>query len=110
MSEFKGTPGPWHWNSDDGLWSEKNGEVLVASDDNKPYGMHSAIIEHHYDPEIKKANKTLIEAAPELLEALRDLLIAAENIGGEHVEGMTHLDETLQAARAAIAKALGESK
>ena len=103
MNEFKGTPGPWYWNSDDELFSEKNIEVLVACDDDKPYRTNSATIEHHYDPEIKKANKTLIAAAPELLEALDELANGYAGNGWD-VGLVTRLDK----ARDVIAKALGE--
>lgn len=64
------TPGPWYWIGDNALWSEKDGEVIESGDDGKPYGMHSGEIHHHYDDATKDANKALIAAAPDLLEAL----------------------------------------
>jgi hypothetical protein len=64
------TPGPWLWYGDN-LLCGAGSDVLNAADDGKPWGHHSALIEHHFDAEVKEANKRLIAAAPELLEALK---------------------------------------
>ena len=53
--------------------------------------------------EEQEANAHLIAAAPDLLEALRLLLEASDGLNGES----EWLDERLNAARAAIAKAEG---
>lgn len=66
----KHTPGPWTWISDDALWSEKDGSVICAADDGKPYGLHSPMIDHHFDDEVKAANKAVIACAPDFAEAL----------------------------------------
>lgn len=115
---FKHTPGPWIWITDNCLWS--NGadcEILEAGDDGKPYGMHSGKIDHHYDFETKEANKALIAAAPDLLEALDQLLIdmviaqgnmrdAAKN--DPRWEGCSEIIQPrVDAALAAITKATG---
>ncbi|MGX5087105.1 hypothetical protein [Enterobacter sp. UPMP2052] len=79
---MKHTPGPWYWDSE-GLGSK---DVLVFGK-GYPFEMTS------------KANKQLIAAAPDLLEALQDALHAYDK-HGEHPEW--------DFARAAISKALGE--
>lgn len=71
----KNSLGPWKWISDNLLVSENSHDhVLSANDDGKPFGQHNPLIEHHYDEEISRANKKLIEAAPLLLDALQDML------------------------------------
>ena len=114
------TPGPWCWLSDNDLWSEKDGEVLGAGDDGKPYGMHSGEIHHHYDPVVKEANKRLIAAAPELLEAHEpDLLgpyfldwVADRMVHvygeSENVDFVLALRRRAEKARNAIAKVVRE--
>ena len=96
----KHTPGPWEWYGPNLLCGGKrqSEDILNSADDRKPYGMHSALIEHHWDGDVAKANARLIAAAPELLEALQDL---CDTLGEC---GMT------EKARAAIAKAAGERK
>jgi len=103
------TDGPWHYGGDhtdvsgDVLYvgeitaggSNYRGEIArVQSCDHIPNGISR---------DEAKANIRLIAAAPDLLEALDDLLIAycdPGNQGGDH-------DEKVEAARAAIAKARG---
>lgn len=82
MKEFKGTPGPWFWQ----------GGVLC----NKDFIIGG--LGHNFN---NQANKNLIAAAPELLEALQ-LCVALINGNGRGCE--------LQNAQNAINKALGESK
>lgn len=77
---MKHTPGPWYWDSE-GLGSK---DVLVFGK-GYPFEMTST------------ANKNLIAAAPDLLEALQLFLDA--QILPEYHQGV---------ARAAISKALGE--
>ncbi len=59
------TDGPWEWISNDCLWGGERGceEILKAGDDGKPFGLHSALIEHHWDAAQAKANRDLIAAA-----------------------------------------------
>ena len=100
MNEFKGTPGPW--------------QVLPEEVD-KPYiRIRGTIIGHRYkvanvltpvyenvharEADETRANAKLIVAAPELLEALRDL------------EARACVYVNTSEAKAVIAKALGESK
>lgn len=111
MSEHKHTPGPWHWNSDNDLWSEKNGEVIRASDDGKPYGMHMAEIEHHYDEAVKSANKNLIAAAPELLQGCEIALsyIEAVCFNTPNPKKQKNYADCAAILRAAIGKATGDT-
>lgn len=80
MNEFKGTPGPWFWQ----------GGVLC----NKDFIIGG--LGHNFN---NQANKNLIAAAPELLEALQ-IICFFEDISSAQRE----------IAEAAIAKALGESQ
>ena len=83
MNEFKGTPGPWFWD----------GMVLCNKDFIVGGGGHSF---HN------KANKDLIAAAPELLEALEMLVVFTTPTKRNAA--------ALSKAYSAIAKALGESQ
>lgn len=51
----------------------------------------------------------LFASAPQLLEALKLLVDAAYNIGGEHVTGWADLEKAADAGHAAIAKATGSA-
>lgn len=108
MSEFKGTPGPWVLG--DG-WIDKH--VSIDADEHGAIALVLSDMEYDYtcSPIIRTAkqielaaNAHLIAAAPELLEALRDLLIRTSEINefGD--------DYTFAKAQAAISKALGETK
>ena len=79
MKEFKGKPGPWHWE----------GKVLC----------NDAHIVGGDGWTFNDADKSLIAAAPELLEALIKLV--------DIVDDMVHGPST-DAAHSAINKALGE--
>lgn len=99
MEEFKGTPGPWHWDKE-GL-GNKNHIVLGKE---YPAEMTS------------KANKALIAAAPELLKALQDMVSRIEyyaNLDDSNKPSIedwayTYNSSDMDAARNAIAKALGK--
>lgn len=99
MSGFKGTPGPWAFERDDASRDEGairgGGGVLVCwfGDSESHYNTSG------FAPEAD--DLSLILAAPELLEALQDILHAYDK-HDEHSE--------FDFARAAIAKALGESQ
>lgn len=81
MKEFKGTPGPWHWD-EEGLGNKNH----IVFGKEYPAEMTS------------KANKDLIAAAPELLEALCDL------------ESRACIYVNTSKAKSAIKKALGEEQ
>lgn len=87
MKEFKGTPGPWHWE----------GNVLVNK--NFIVGGNS----HTFSD----ANKNLIAASPELLSAIQHLVEVYDDQTGKQWT-TTSKKEAIAEARAAIDKALGE--
>lgn len=94
MSEFKGTPGPWNLSRTKRFVKNGYGAPFVCEID-ATNGQW-------------EANAHLISAAPELLEALREL----------EIQALQSLDllrtewgqEALAKARAARAKALGEGQ
>lgn len=94
MSERKHTPGPWRLSGH----SEDSPEKLSVEDG---YGYFIAEVDFGL---AQKANARLIAAAPELLEALESIL-ASSDAGNAAI-----LDRLTSKARAAIAKATGESK
>lgn len=98
MKEFKGTKGPWRV-------SEKVGDFIHIRHDNNEKGAMSLNLAHitaraSWSKEAE-ANARLISAAPDLLEALQDALHAYDK-HSEHSQW--------DFARAAISKALGETK
>lgn len=86
MKTFKGTPGPWHWD-EEGLGNKNH----IVFGKEYPAEMTS------------KANKAIIAAAPELLEALQKMVSKAYKQNWNDA-----YPEELQSAQAAINKALGE--
>lgn len=103
--ELKHTPGPWFTEDDD--WT-KGGDALITCESRE--GMISVAkvegggSESGYDSEFARqqsANAKLIAAAPELMEALQELVFLYE-----HDEGCRELTE-YKRAKAAIAKATG---
>lgn len=90
MNEFKGTPGPWSVNEKGQYWNNKSLthlEVIFGEDG-----------ECICDTVYQREDANLIAAAPELLEALLDL------------EARACIYVNTSEAKAAIAKALGESQ
>lgn len=90
MKGFKGTPGPWSVNEKGQHWNNKSLthlEVIFGEDG-----------ECICDTVYQREDANLIAAAPELLEALLDL------------EARACIYVNTSKAKAAIAKALGESK
>ena len=91
MSEFKGTKGPWNFSfhGSENCWvTDSENDKAIAKVTN--YGK---------DALQQKANFHLIAAAPDLLEALIAVVRVADRATDE-----------FDMARAAIAKALGETK
>lgn len=96
MKVFKGTPGEWtlynHSIGESWIYSENNerikGDVVCLSPDNE---LSESI---KYWP----ANAALICAAPDLLEALQELVARVKIIGG--------CEDLIKQAEKAIAKAL----
>lgn len=98
----KHTPGPW-------LYREKNCAVYTASSTH-PYGQFIFGFDQDDPPEEADAN--LVIAAPDLLEALQEMVAGdAEAIEEAQALGVPFPEEmlaTFKKARAAIAKATGE--
>lgn len=90
MSKAKHTPGPW---------DENNGRVFRGNS-----GSICILTDQHSFGEYR-ANARLIAAAPELLEALQSII----EIGKRNTENPKY-DGYYDAARAAIAKATGETE
>ena len=89
----KHTPGPWiHTEDDDNYHAVTAGCGYHVNSDDDGFEIAGCI---------SKANAMLIAAAPDLLDALSEII----NDGGKFV--MTH--ELHRKARAAIAKARGEA-
>lgn len=104
MKEFQGTPGPWI--------ADKTSRAVgpVSHDDDQSYGILIPVawVEFDQDEGIQASNQRLIAAAPELLEALKELISGYED--HEHLgmfDMLVHGD-LIQKANAAINKALGE--
>ena len=90
MSESKFTPGPWLFSS------YKSGNSVIVID-----GKEFDVATVNYPN--RDANAHLIAAAPELYEALEFLLTC------KHGEFCDHYREAERKAKAALAKARGES-
>lgn len=90
MAQFKSTPGPWRVS---GNWVETD-DVLIAKIINCKPGSGTHL-----------ANKQIIAAAPEMLEALIKCADALDEVSYQSWCG-----EIIDEARAAIAKATGETK
>lgn len=101
MSEFKGTPRPW---VNVGGWvdAEKSGDlssIICAIDSVASKNPES----------VNDANAQLISAAPELLEALQDMLSGWEYIRSQHGDLYgVGWDRAQNKAKSAISKALGK--
>jgi hypothetical protein len=98
------TPGPWKVKA--GTNAVLAGRKQICSHVNAASALPVNILE---DQEIAQANARLIAAAPDLLEALQDLFGADM----EHVlmgDGKDDQIEAIAKAKAAIAKATGETK
>lgn len=92
----KHTPGPWAFDDDRVITSPHTHNDL-DDDVCEVYGGNDDIAE------VRRANARLIAAAPELLEALKELMVAADRVSAEPVTW-------LGKARAAIAKAEGTTE
>lgn len=101
MSESKHTPGPWrifetdHGSKIIGIGSEDGAGVADAG-----FGLWGG------DSDEARANARLVAAAPELLEALKYLVMHCKGL--DRFEG-NPINEAIRAGREAIAKAEGRS-
>lgn len=94
MKEFKGTPGEWHVMRGDVL--DKNGRMVAS-------------IEGFCPGENEIYDALLISAAPDLLEALQDMLSGWKYIREQHGDLYgVGWDRAQDKAQAAISKALGD--
>ena len=114
MSEFKGTPGPWKTTS----WSFRNDHLysVITEAEGEGNGVFLGTVASHVPG--AEENARLIAAAPEMLDALQGVVI--RTFDGEpcwcyqlsvHTRGLEHWanhSDACKAAKAAIAKALGE--
>lgn len=97
MAQSKHTPGPWEYREiapyDDGLGyvSADGNDIIHAGVSDLPAGEN-------------RANAHLIAAAPELLEAVHNLMDILRDY-----DAIDNLDVRIREARAAIAKAEGAS-
>lgn len=101
MAQFKGTPGPWNLDEFDNV---VHGEEPLLGRGRKETVRVSGVALPGRVTEEYAANTRLVAAAPELLEALQDLLIRTSELD-EYGE-----DYTFAKARAVINKATGETK
>lgn len=88
MSEFKGTKWPWKVLNED--------DFIVVHENDESVTFVAACVDDEHDAQ-------LIAAAPDLLEALQEVLYELSTAREVH-------DGTIRQADAAIAKALGETK
>lgn len=95
MKEFKGTPGPWLFNGYE-IESEQCDYIADV------YGTKASTDE-------EKANANLIAASPELISALQQLLEIHDDQSGK-AWTTSSKRRALDNARAAVNKALGETK
>ena len=95
-NDARHTPGPWKaveaaYNPPGWLWVQNGPGALLAD-------VHQNV---NIPLDARNANARLMAAAPELLEALQEIITAADG------EGWSQLDAGFTKARAAVAKALG---
>jgi len=107
MSEFEGTPGPWFISSKKELVVEGDMNVIQTHGANC-LGFHIAYASGWTDDVSTRAealnNANIIAAAPELLEALQEL-VHADTHGIKNCSAQVN---ALEKAKSAIAKALGK--
>ena len=72
MSQFKGTKGPWEMDGNDGSGAveDRNGKIIATVWSRTGRAVHSSAP----DVDRARANANLIAAAPELLDALQNII------------------------------------
>ncbi|WP_370426112.1 hypothetical protein AB9Q52_011045 [Pantoea vagans] len=102
MSRF--TKGPWV--------ADKTSRAVgpVSKEDDQSYGMALAVAWVEFDPEveIQAANQQLIAAAPELLEALQEMVAIVKKNTYPQPDKPSSTWGRMEAAESVIAKALGQ--
>lgn len=110
-NETKHTPGPW--SNEEGTWGDINSSegdiciVLYEGNVGEKFIIQDSV---RASKATAKANARLIAAAPELLEALRDMQVAMRRVGDiirlhGTQEDRSVVTAALTSAREAIAKA-----
>jgi len=105
MKEFKGTPGPWEANERVGISAaitHRNPAAIGV-----PGPTLAKVIIRYSALEQGQANLKVIAAAPELLEALRQLRDYVQDMYGDSYDDCLP-EHPMQLATSAINKALGE--
>jgi hypothetical protein len=110
MSETKHTPGPWYENGPGNIYGadldptefRANGEAIPPNSRCVAHMVQG----HHITPSELAANALLIASSPDLLAACRGMLSILEDTMPRLSK--FHGNETIEAARAAISKAVGE--
>jgi hypothetical protein len=106
MPEFKHTPGPWVLNRHGAI---VGGEFHQYTNGSAQSQLAMATGGNGISDEERKANSFLIAASPELLDALRELLICVELENTEGVEE-GRIEAAQCTARQAIVKAAGATQ
>lgn len=102
------TPGPWYVKTVATDTPELPGSEQHATVAHQPTGSLVAIVSLKGMAAVDNANAALIAAAPELLEALRE--VVAEATAFEEKRGYPMARPWVRLARAAIAKAEGRAQ
>ena len=102
MTDTKHTPGPWVWEHWQMGLTAQNGTSVLAYYDYEGMSLHGKTEDEH------EANAHLIAAAPDLLEALDRMIAEYDLWGGYNDDGFK--SGTILSARAAIAKAKGQTE
>ena len=100
MSKY--TPGPWFMNGPIGTYHLNGREPRFCVYASRTLFLEVVAAPDGYVQGENEANARLIAAAPDLLEALKEIVDAADGAG------WGQLDPSFKKARAAIAKATGE--
>lgn len=107
MTQFKGTPGPWRV-------SEKRGDLIdIRHENNEPGAMSlnlAQVVARQSWLKEAEANARLIAAAPELLQALQNLMLNYSDFRERTGRNGDPQNPLILAALAAINKATGETK
>lgn len=111
---FKHTPGPWFVfedfdpeDFDDDSEADFGRECTIAQRREGCVTSGVVVTGVDYETERHRANARLIAAAPDLLEALRELLPLFDMVTGLDDQGSNALGQAENLIRAAIAKATG---
>lgn len=102
MKEFQGTPGPWVVNEIGQHWNNKALAHLEIT-----FGEDGECI---CDTVYQREDANLIAAAPELLEALQELISGYEDREQSGMFDMLVHGDLIEKANVAINKALGEKQ